>query len=557
MIAYLEDIKLTSREIDGLRNSVISQDRENDKGRQGKKFTEELTFTGRAFELIKKELIDPLDGNARTLKFELYDDCCSDSKGGAYLLFEGVIKGDSVDWCYGDCSCTATASKDDEKIDCFESTLIHDNHKGFRQQEHPRIAYCLEMRPGVLHLVILLVGFAVMVIMYTLLPIVAIIGTIIRLVCKIPGVKCRDSLKNGLTKDYLRFISLLTENLIGCGRKHPSPLIRDYIQNVCEKCGITSFKSSIYNDKTSDYFNTVYYFPQIDKGTRKESLKFDEDNAPVLTGTGLLDQLKPVHNAQYLFENDELLFERKDHFKQIFGQWLSYADLEKAGLINEKLCFKWSGDEKPAYARFEYAKDAIDTVGSEASFIYNDIVEWNSPYSAAQRGEKRVQLEFAPARFRNDNIDNDILTKVDWLPFGFGATIRKYDNALITNNGTCFAPKLLIWDGVSRKDSFVKKFNGTYNYPFFFNEDNNVKGTVQASNKPNCGLYPRFHEIDNPRTTNKRGWDWSFSFNYTCEHLKTFNINKSILLPDGLADAEIDSIKINPNQRLIEVNGTV
>jgi hypothetical protein len=538
--------------VGGLKSVSVSQDADNEGGTPPRKFSKEMKFFGRAKEIVFEELIDVENGANKEISFSLYDDCCSSPNGGPYVHFVGVIRGDNVDWCDGDCHVSATASEDTSQIDCLESTVIYDNTFGFQSKEHPRINYCLEFRPGIMHDLFIILGFSVLMIFQPFRLLVLGFDLLIRLVDAIPGVKFKEPLKGGFSAELTDVNDMIKEAITGCGRQHPSPLIRDYLENVCKVCGL-SYNSSILTDPASDYYNTVMLNAPVEKGDRKNS-NFKEENAPIFSGTDYLGLINQVFNTQYIIENGTVLQERRDHLKNLLGTWIDYNKIKAEGRLKKNLCNTWNGDEKPSFARFEYSQDATDWVGNEAKNYYNDIVEWNKPYSSAQKGSKQVLLPLSMPRFRNDGLDRDVLSFWDWLPF-IGPVLKGHDNALIMNNGTCFYPKFLIWDGESTENSFVKKFDGKYNWPLTFSEENNAKGTVQSTRKPNTNLYPRFWEIDNPRTSETQGFDWSFEFYYTCEELRTYNINKSVKLPKG--DGAIKSFEVRIEEQTIKVSGTL
>ena len=536
--------------VDGLKSVAVTENA-SDKGGPTRKFTKELQFFGRGYQILKEKLIDPAEGFANQVTIAIYDDCCT-TQGRDLLFFKGVIKGTNVDWCHQECHVKATASEDDQPITCLDSTLIYDNRLGFQNRVHPRMAYCIEFRPGIIHDLLILLSVTTIAIFLPFGLLIFFFDLIIKALDKIPGINFKQPLKGGFGEEVDDFTHLIKSAIVGCGRKHPSPLVRDYIKNVCDICGL-EYESSILSNPSSDYYNTVYFNAPIEKGELKD-VNFKLDNAPILSGAQLLEQLNQVFNAQFIFKGNKIIQERKDLIRKAAGTWVKYSDIESQKRLKSALCFKWNGEGRPSYGRFEYSLDPTDWVGNEAKAVYNDIVEWNRPFSPSQKGEKNVTLPFGPVRFRSDAIERDSLDKWTWLPF-VGGLIRGNDDAIIMNNGTCLNPKLIVWDGKDRYNGFAKKFNGHFNYPYWFNEFNNEKGVVQSANKPGCGLYPRFWEIENPRTSAIKGIDWDFSFYYTCEELQSYDINKTIPLPNGIG--QITSIEINSSDRSIKVSGTI
>jgi hypothetical protein len=323
--------------------------------------------------------------------------------------------------------------------------------------------------------------------------------------------------------------------------------VRDYIDNVCKKCGI-SFQSSILNDSNSDYYNTLYFSAPVKKGVAFDDTTtfWIDENRPLLTGSGLLDEQKTLYNGNWRIIGNVLTFERKDFFKTV-NPWLNTADLG-GKLIS--LCYNWTATQRPAFGDFKYQLDAIDWVGNEAKARWNDIVEWNDPFSPLQKGKKQVLLPYSPARFRDDGLDEDILAIYDGLPF-FGF-IKNYTGVMIMHSGTSFVPKVLIWDTASGvSDARVKKgyitptvpSDASYNAPLWFDE---LYGQ---------SLYKRFFEIDNPKLQTFAGKDFTLKIKYDCSLLNSVDIDRPITV-EGF-EAQITTIEIRSHEGILEIKGTI
>lgn len=578
------------------------------------KVQNQYRLSGQAYQIVYDLLIANPNGKNSSIPVKIYDDRCCDPPE---LVFEGIIRGDMVDWCYAgqdlDCSCTVTMQEqttDTLIADCLESTIIWDDHAGFTQQNHPKIVYCLEFRPDALAYFILANAAAMSTLFQLLSPIVLIVSLMAQVIdlivqglnALIPGTGADIPWNNGgfdgdssttLFQEFQNWIDRLNQNLLGCGRKHPSPLVRKYVNNACSKCsqviGSTiTFQSSIYTNPQSDYYNTVYFNANSVKGTRNPNQPWISENAPLLTLKDLLDRLKPVFNAEYDIISSGggyiLRFERKDFF-WTGNPVVNYDTLFQANRIKDRLCLSWRDEDRPSYANFQYVQDGIDTAGDEALSRYNDLVEWNQPYSARQKGKKEVFLEFGVPRFRDDGIDTDILG-FGWIDelgtFGAGTvwqTIQQHQGVLILHKHVAAQPKLLIWDGNANFFAKVKNYNPPgffiqggeigppgappvflqskyYNFPYYFNQHNDPPITDPLpTNLPNAGLYPRFHAIDNPKRIIDRGLEWTFSFYYNCENLQAIRTAKYVQLPEG--QGRITSITLNLDDSSATLTGNV
>lgn len=546
------EVEISELQADGFRKATVQQ---------------EYTFTDDAFDIINTNIILNPDGKNAYLPVQIYEDNCCDTP---ILLFEGIVRGDAVKWCYGECSVEVSLIEQTEetlKINCLQSTIISDNWNGFQEANHPRVKYCVELRPDVVAYMILILGSILNIVFLLFYPIAFIILVIIEAINLIIGVFGGNEIdfdgnqQTNFIQEFEGWIDELNQRIVSCGRVHPSPFVRDYIQNVCDKCGV-DFSSTIYNSSTSDYYNAMLFNAPVKKGTYNDNTKFIIENQLIDTLDSFLTKLKTVHNADFDVIDGILYFERKDFFYngEIF---VSYLSLDGVQRIKDKLCFNFRDEERPAYGSFEYSKDAMDVCGNEAIFRYNNKVEWNLPYSPLQSGHKDVYLPFSTPRFRNDGIDPDILQQFQGEGL-YGQTIQAHQGVLILANHLSFTPKLLIWDGVDLDFARVKKYdvagfdvpaNENYNYPYLFTEFNSEPNTAYPSNQPGTGLYPRFYSIDNPKLIIDEGQEFSFSFYYDCETLSTAKDAQFVQLPNGVG--RIKKISVNLDEKYITIQGDV
>jgi len=306
-------------------------------GARKKTISSEFVLRGDAFSIVETELIEDPLGKNKSIPVVIYEENCCDTD---ILIFQGILRGDMVNWCFGDCECKVTFIEQTEeslKIDCIKSTQVFDNWNGFQEQIHPRIVYCVEIRPGFAQYLTVIFGIILNIVLFALYPIISVLSAIIYFIESIIaglnalGINVSwntdfdgDSSTN-LLEQFQGFIDTLNELLIGCGREHPSPLVRSYIQNVCDKCGLT-FSSTIYNNPESQYYNAVYLSAPVEKGVRDEDILYIEENKPIKNLTGFLDDLNVLHNAKYRTIDNVLYFERHDFFND-GATYVSFEEL--------------------------------------------------------------------------------------------------------------------------------------------------------------------------------------------------------------------------------------
>lgn len=198
-----------------------------------------------------------------------------------------------------------------------------------------------------------------------------------------------------------------------------SPLIRDYITNVCQKCGLDI--DTIFHDPANPYYNACLYFPlsgaiHVNAGSAVTSpaLWFHFENRWNITLAELLDKLKPVFNAEwYVTPNNTLVFQPEAIFADL--QNSPVIDLTDPALAtkwdNTTLDYNFNGQKKPAYGRYQYSADGSDLASQEAQPLYNDIVDYDGPANNLMlEGNVSKTFEFAPtAAVRDGRAKEDYL----------------------------------------------------------------------------------------------------------------------------------------------------
>lgn len=576
MKAYLDNIPVKFPQ-PSLITPSFTLNRKDEEGFKAFSFTGDITFIGSDFDYLYSRLVTDENALENEVELKFVDECC----GNIEKKFN--IKSESLEWCENECSMTAAAIEKSEmetQLRCLRNTLIWDDWNGFKQKQHPRFTYCNEIRPQWHHDVIMHHGVLVGITAFTFWPIVVSIIPIIFLVKVVVdflrntfGVKFKQELLDFLAKfedpgdvisEYKTWKDRVLDYMVGCGKKHPSPLVREYALNVCGKCGL-GFESSIFTDPGSAYFNTCYHNAPVHKGVPLTGTDHGvsstdywiEKNQPILNGIKFFDQLKGEFNAEWGIKNGKVFFERSD-FVQNTAPFLSLKNLPSD---QYSICYSWSKKPRPAYGVFEYQTDNINTIGGEAKRRWGDIVEWNSPASKNQKGEFRPNIEFAACRFRDDGIDRDVLSFYKGAPF-IGDRIKGFDRVILLNQHMCFTPMLLIWDGKDVSDARVSNMdyaptnwennseaglNQYYNYPFWFDEhlENN--------------MYTNFWYIENPRYAGFKGKDYDATMPLTCEILTSMNgmaaLDGCIETNEGIG--KVNEITIDYDSKTINIKGEI
>ena len=571
MKLIIDGTEIPNEEIEGLDTLTWSQT-EDDTEVITKKISGELTLTGSAYDYIKAQLIDDAAGLTKILLVEIIEDCC-----GKIIPAQLTVEG--LDWCDGDCSVKVTLTERTDILTCFKSTWIAHNYPtasfplGFQNYpNHPKVPYCVELRPNWLQDLVIIFGIMFNLYELIMIPVVAIISGYAIVICALLSVlhslgiansiDCPDELADGVLDDFLDMKRQMNVFIIGCGRKHPSPFVRSYIQNACDRCGIT-FISSILNNPAGQYYNIMYLYAPAKKGYMdgvEPTKSFIPDNAPYQTLELFMQDMNKVFNGRYKLRGANLYFERKD---AIIGTVIYNIVTTDKDRLETFTCYKWNGKTRPAYATREYEKDAIDYVGNEARDRGNDVIDFNNPVKKWLSGEDKVTLPFGLSRYRDDGIERDVLTAYKNAPF-FSTPISQHNYELIMAQSSTYLPKLLLWDGNDLNNAKVKIFSldagysgrhpdeyttpKVFNYPFWFD------AVTESLGYPNLWS---FHKIDDPNNSTVKNFEFTFSMQYNCNDLNLLDdlIGSAVVTPQGTGI--INSWQINFSNNLIEIKGTL
>jgi hypothetical protein len=556
--------------IEGLEDFTLNYSRDSETGRTQKSYTNQLKFYDDAFNIIYPLMVANPNGLNQSANVEIWDDCCN-----APVYRDLIIRGDMVDFCTGDCFVTArlTRQDPDELIyQCLNKYEISSNKNGYfnhqpnNQPKFPLVVYCNELRPNWLMAVMLSIVFFNLYIGITfigfLIPVIAVIIINLFLICSalrgienllnslVPGNPvnitppfCDQTIQDPLfiIQEAKSFVDRIIENFIGCGRKHPTPLYRQYVENACQICGINQFNSSILNDPNSEYYNALYFNAPADAGSRS-AVGYISENRPTATMSSWLDTIAKDFNARWWISQNQLYFERKDYF---LNQPVIYdADInQETGDILEGVCFTYNEGKLFSSIKIEATMDALDDVGNEDRNRYTVYFDYGS--NPNWEGANKKMLSYSPARFRNDGIEPDILTNFSTLPFAnqlFLGNFAQYSRALLMAKGTASNPKMLIWDGQSYTDATIKIYNGVQNMPAMVNSGQS-------------DLYDKFHRIDDPNINPFRFWNAELTVRANCQLVQQLDVNRTVRLrtPYGaIVNARINQINANLGERTIQ-----
>lgn len=475
-----------------------------------------LTVSGDAYQFLKEWCEDHVAARLNEVEVRLQDSSCGEYWGW-------TVGSQDIEHCEnGECLYTVYLKQREDPFHCIQKTVISDNWQGWFQEKpangkrHPRFNYCNEIRPnGTLIVTWYLLGFLAAVVLTTLGSIVIMTGNIGGIFTwlfgklKGLGIKVPNWVKAFAPpgsddfekmKQQLRVMYL---EAAGCGRVHPAPLIRDYISNVCDRCGVKVdeytapiFFSKVLKSPSGDFIETssgrksgdnphyyaCYFNAPAKKGIRLFSgvgnvldPKIVEDtttfyidgNSPLIALSDFLHHLKTLYNAEwrikYVKGEPYLYFWRKDWFYNttpIYDFSIGAAGRDK---ILEGVCFEWDEVSYPASMIGLYAQDAIDSCGNEArtqmggninfgdaenNKLLSGVLNKETPYFGATRfrldGANTDYLydamqQLLNSQFLQSATDPQMRYVNDW--------IRDHVNyGLLLKDDTSTLPKVLIWD---------------------------------------------------------------------------------------------------------------
>jgi hypothetical protein len=552
--------------IEGLESFSVTYSRDEQTGATQKAYTNELKFFDDGFDLIFNTLVASQQGLYKYIKVSIWDECCND-----FVYQDFIIKGDSVDYCTGDCFVVARMTREDadERIyDCFKRTPITtdlENPDGSVNNSHwtvdptknvtiPQVPYCNELKPVIFYWIILLLGMFVMFF-----------------------VNIFNFFTLGAIKDIKDWFQ---ENLIGCGRKHPSPRIVDYIGQASAYCGCnqaTPFVSSFLTDPFSFYTSTLFVNAPIKPGKRNPP-RYIVENRPRQTITEFLNMVASDFNSNWWIENGVLYMERKDFYLGAPILFDAIAESKKGNILNGA-CFKYNQGILYASIDMKATSDAHEICGNNSLDQSNMFVDFVKVYSnpagwESWRDVKSVNLSYAPARFRDEEspksgLDSFPIPAILNLWYGSAVsqssrylllaqdefTVHKYfewDGASVTEAQARREP-ILIWNGDSQ--SFINIPGGTPNPRYRTRYDPQLGNNLPINQR---NIYTDFHAIDDPINNPYRFWDYEIEAKMDCVMVKNLSVNRTVRMqtPYGTTvQGKINTIIANFGDRTIRITG--
>lgn len=339
-----------------------------------KGITLDLQFNNAAFQFIYNWLLGDPCGILNAVDAKIVDTLCKRE----LRLFE--IKADNLDYEEIDAPCEVTVKlrEADPVWHCVHKTFIWDNHQHWFEdgssKQHPCFLTAVEPRPR-------LIASARM-------------GLSI-FAQTIPVVSAIFSENDNVFRRILN-----VDNFVD------APLVRDFITNVADKCGL--IVDTIFHDPDSPYYNVCLYYPGSGQWHTNDSsavtspaLWFHFENRWDITLAELLDKLKIVFNAEwYVTPNSTLIF----HNISDFLDTTPIYDFTAPGASPIwKLRYTFDGEKKPAYGRYQYQIDPSDFATQEIAPMYNDITDYDGPTNNPMlEGSVSKSFDFAATGFVRD-----------------------------------------------------------------------------------------------------------------------------------------------------------
>jgi hypothetical protein len=387
------------------------------------------TFTIRAdfYAFVYYWLWQDAAAISNSVECRIYDYVCE-----KYLYGEYYIKQGGLQFCKDECTLKVSAKHEDLTYKCLMNTLVDTDqatnpdavHNWFSGGLlHPEFGYCVNK------------GFVYLITLFVVAMMLS------------PGL-------------ILIFIVFFAFNLFntwierarGCDRKLPSPLITTYLENLTDNC-FTGLTDRVFTNpsKLGFLLNACIFFAPVQKGIdlQDNTTLYSLTNALNYSGKQFMEFLQKRFNLKWRVNPTGLIIH---HFDE------SYSPIAMLDLTDvPDVCCEWTGKKPPSYGNYDFTLDQMDAEGNAARRAYNDIVEFNSPYSPAQDGELRRTFGDAAVGFRNDGLRSDDISQHEFwfapaiILLNVLTSIPNADDFVLTSEYTTSVPKIIIWDGVSSK----------------------------------------------------------------------------------------------------------
>jgi hypothetical protein len=537
-----------------------------------------VLFSGSAYVFIKTNLIDSANRASNNICAKITD---LNFSGSPQYLFK--FENRLLRWCDDDkCEFQADLIEVNPYNDCASFTTVADNHANEYQEfptsgyPHPRFRYCDVIKPTFLFgalvtffnlITLLLASFNIIVV-----TINAILGALTSVI--------------GSNIPQIPLPSTLADSFLGCDRGWPSPFVRNYMSNVCSKCGITidATKSPIFHDSGSIYYNTAVLSAYTTKGVKMSTAKgFIPANQPSWTLTAFFKTLVPVFNSRwYISEQGEAYFDRKDRIGETIWGTTPAIDLSgsDADYMLSSVCYSWNGKGKPYRIYNKYGLDATDAIGNEL------IKRFNGEYLDSSSPNYTDTIEFTStdygaASFVLDGKDSpwdiNLVKSVANQLLVWHGNGDDWKHCLKSMTDTLQLAKLIIYDPASDLED-ARAIKAPYvdylTIPALDDDDpSDISGTIinpadcyyynhPMSHDPdastiNDNLWSEFHSIDAPDPAKKDVIQFEVILDYCNETYNTLDIFQTVVMPNGTDEGEIESVEFDHGRRQIKLTGNL
>jgi hypothetical protein len=365
-------------------NATTNPDGSNfDKG-----ISSEFDFFDKSYAFVYDWLLSKRFSTLNTIDVKIIDLIT----GGTYRMFE--IKADNIEYAPVDepCQLHIKLREADPVWSCVHKTFIFDNHQHWFEDSnlkaHPCFLTCIEPRPRLIQSVRM---------------------GLLMLIHSNPAVALIELTFGQLFGDR-------TENarkILNANRFVDAPLVRTYIQNVADKCGLSM--DTIF-DVGQEWENLCLYYPQAGfmhesnaDSVSSPSRAYHYDNRWLITLPELLDKLKNLFCAEwFVTPNNTITFK---HTKDLINLDPIYDFTADDAVPIYDLRYTFNGEKKAAYGRYEYQTDGSDLASQEIGTLYNDIIDYDGQANNyLLEGQKTKTFEFAPTGFVRDGRAQDYMS---------------------------------------------------------------------------------------------------------------------------------------------------
>lgn len=549
----LDGVTLSPELYAGTKSSKVTV-RTDDKTGLTFSYSQDIELYGDAKDIIFNNIINAPNPYTAAVSLIIKDTCCKDDNGDFFTIFEGRVTRQDIEYCEGDCFVKVNAednSQQAKNLRCINDTIILareslDKTITSNGEDEGRQAvffrYCIEDRSKVLGALRLFFVRALITIIFPFIFAIAGILVVLTFGAISPA-------------DVIQFQNNLTARLVGCSRRHKSPFIYSYLQNVCKLCGLT-LDSPLF-DQGAPYHDLTYFYAPYEKGKEKiwkaEDV-FKDSNFRADTLVQFLEQFRSL-NIDFAIQGNTLIVDRKDRFTN--NIWIDFST-RQADIIEQ--CYTFGEDLPKAGRVYEFAQDASD-LGEEANRLWGGrVLDYNVPYNPVLRGVDKVTIPFSPGRFIDDQFGSVIGSNDFNMP---GLDIP--DDVLLLATGTATTPKLLMYDPTSdREDARVPYIIEPSTGNKLYNVDAWLRFDIGQVIAGQDNFYTRLLFIDDPRLADTVGVQrkyesYELTFSYTCEDLRNFALGSRIYIYQSGVQKEgtIETLEIDYQKRQMKINGKI